>query len=263
MSKNNKVNVDLPGEIWKDAKCITSGVFYDFTGRYKCSTKGRIKNLSTGKVTYGYNSGNGYKSIAIDNKNHRVHRMIAVTFIPNPENKPTVDHIDTNRKNNCVENLRWFTQSEQLKDNEITKERRQPIYDNFVNFNKKRERKLYCITTGEVFDRVKDAKDKYDLDFGNIAKCCNGHKYYPYCGKLEDGTPLVWCYYEDKDKVKKVEVKKVQCITNGEVFDNSSVAAKKYKLYKEDIVKCCEGSYPYCGKLKNGTPLKWKYIEED
>lgn len=41
-----------------------------------------------------------------------VHRMVAETFIPNPENKPQVDHIDTNRFNNRIDNLRWVTQSE-------------------------------------------------------------------------------------------------------------------------------------------------------
>lgn len=41
-----------------------------------------------------------------------VHRMVAECFIPNPENKPQVDHIDTNRLNNCVNNLKWVTQRE-------------------------------------------------------------------------------------------------------------------------------------------------------
>ena len=45
---------------------------------------------------------------------HRsIHRLVALAFIPNPENKPTIDHIDWNITNNAVENLRWYSHSEQ------------------------------------------------------------------------------------------------------------------------------------------------------
>ena len=67
-----------------------------------------------GKVwKYGHNDRDGYKIIQIDKKIYRIHRLVAETFIPNPENKPTVDHINRIKDDNRVENLRWATTVEQ------------------------------------------------------------------------------------------------------------------------------------------------------
>lgn len=60
---------------------------------------------------FSLNSG-GYKIITIQGKSIRVHRLVAITFIPNPENKPEVNHIDGNKLNNSVSNLEWNTRSE-------------------------------------------------------------------------------------------------------------------------------------------------------
>ena len=54
-------------------------------------------------------SSSGYKFVRIGKKSYPLHRVIALTFIPNPENKPEVNHIDGNKQNNAASNLEWVT----------------------------------------------------------------------------------------------------------------------------------------------------------
>lgn len=65
------------------------------------------------KFTYGTDTKKGYKRVHYKGKIKLVHRLVAEAFIPNIEHKSTVDHIDRDRSNNHVENLRWADSHEQ------------------------------------------------------------------------------------------------------------------------------------------------------
>lgn len=104
-------------EEWKDIK--------GYEGYYQASSLGRIRSLDRidtsgkrrkGKVLKYKHDGGGYPSVILARgcKDHtiHVHRLIAETFIPNPDNKPTVNHIDENKENNAVSNLEWMTYKE-------------------------------------------------------------------------------------------------------------------------------------------------------
>lgn len=70
---------------------------------------GRVKKMALTKRP------DGYLRITIKGKGYYVHRLVAEVFIPNPENKEQVNHIDGNKTNNCVSNLEWTSRSENVK----------------------------------------------------------------------------------------------------------------------------------------------------
>ena len=104
-------------EIWKEIEGFPE---------YQISNQGRVKSLKTNIIMKPRKSGSGYFHIGLYDdiikkyKYHMIHRLVAFAFIQNIENKQTVDHIDRNKENNCVENLRWATPSEQAINSNIS-----------------------------------------------------------------------------------------------------------------------------------------------
>ena len=128
----------------------------------------------------------------MEKKYLRVHRFVAQTFIPNPENKKTVDHKNTIVDDNRVENLQWFTHRQQFFDNEITKER---WSENRIKATNSRKKKVRCITTGEEFECINDAVRKYNIADKCIINCCKGKQGYTRT-KTEPKQKLTWEYID-------------------------------------------------------------------
>ena len=86
---------------------------------YFINEKGQCKSVYVSKLLKPRTAGKGYLCYQLRNshgkKNKYIHRLVAETFIPNPNNLPMVDHIDGNKKNNCVDNLRWVSNYQNLK----------------------------------------------------------------------------------------------------------------------------------------------------
>lgn len=93
-------------EIWANA--------YGLEDKYLVSSYGVVKSIVTGKILKATSDVN-YPAISyVINGKHctkRVHRLIALTFIPNPNNYKEINHIDGNKKNNRIENLEWCDRS--------------------------------------------------------------------------------------------------------------------------------------------------------
>lgn len=102
--KKQYIKPEILVEEWKVYK--ETGGYMALKRVYEVSNFGRVK--INGIITEPYSPPNGYKYIGPV----VVHRAVAELFIPNPENKRCVDHIDTNKQNNMIWNLRWVTHKE-------------------------------------------------------------------------------------------------------------------------------------------------------
>ena len=178
------------GEIWKTA--IYDGEIYE--GLYKVSNLGKILSLNyrrTGKAKLrkpGTNS-DGYFQVQLsknkERKNCYVHRLVAETFLPNPDNLPEVNHKDEDKTNNFVflnedgtvnkkkSNLEWKTP----KENSNHGTRNERIAKANTN-GKLSKRVLQLSLSGELICEYPSTREceRNGFDHGAVAKCCRGEK---------------------------------------------------------------------------------------
>ncbi|NFH81771.1 hypothetical protein FDA09_16805 [Clostridium botulinum] len=162
-------------EVWKDIK--------GYEELYQVSNLGRVKNIKRNKILKPLKRKGGYVNVNLYNRNLKmksitIHKIVALTFIANPNNYPCINHKDENKENNNVNNLEWCTAaynnsygSRLIRTSKTMKE----------TLNKRPElikkRPVICITTGEKFDSAKSAAKKYHLFPNNITMVCKGNIY--------------------------------------------------------------------------------------
>lgn len=134
---------------------------------YLISDKGEIKSIKTGKIMKPWLNKEGYLTITLKNiygkrKTFKVHRLVARTFIPNPDNKITVHHIDKNKQNNKINNLEWRTHKEQRAIHFKIKKTEVPVMQMDL------ENKII-----QIWHSQQAASKILDIPRTNINKCCN------------------------------------------------------------------------------------------
>lgn len=173
-------------EIWKPID--------GFEGLYEVSNMGNIKRLQK-TITDKYRNRNvkekimtprkskDYLTICLhrddDSKECRIHRLVAQAFIPNPENKPQVNHKDGNKQNNCVDNLEWNTQSENMKHAYKLGLKKSSTKGKFGTLNATSKKVGQYDLNGKFikeWDCIQEVKRKLGLNSGNISSCCHGKR---------------------------------------------------------------------------------------
>ena len=144
---------------------------------YTISDKGEIVNTNTNKELKGYIRKDGYVIISLSKGGKKykcyLHRLVAETFIPNPDNLPQVNHKDEDKTNNCVSNLEWITPKDNC--NYGTRNERQGL-----GHSKPIEQ--YDLEGKFIKEWDSAAQVERDLGFNhqNISKCCLGQQKTAY-----------------------------------------------------------------------------------
>ena len=148
---------------------------------YEVSNTGRVRRLHSSKDR-STRDRDGYPSVDVYQdgmrKTKRVHRLVAETFLPNPDNKPEVNHKDGNKHNNHVSNLEWVTSKENCRhawDNGLGK----PSYGMLGKSNPNSGRKgkpIRIVETGEVFENLKECEKAIDGNNRHINDCLRGRQ---------------------------------------------------------------------------------------
>ena len=157
--------------------------YEDVLPRYWINKEGQITNKETGKTIKWLISRHGYYYCHLwaNNRNRyiRMHRLLALAFIPNPNNYPLVRHLNDIKTDNRLENLAWGTMSENIKDSIKNGKYNQEASEKARNIgrkisNTKCSKKVLCIETNTIFDNTKEAGDWLGVDRAGISGCCRG-----------------------------------------------------------------------------------------
>ena len=152
-----------------------------YSNRSKCRGK-ILKPQYSGRKNAQYYIVWLYPTDSYNGVQHRIHRLVAKAFIPNPENKPSVNHIDGNKLNNSVKNLEWCT----------AKENAQHAYDTGLMdisalCRKKSRDASRKLTEDDIFDildmnlnqglKYPKIAELKGIAFGTVGKICRGERY--------------------------------------------------------------------------------------
>lgn len=182
-SKKQNIERNIMQEEWRDV--------VGCEGCYEVSNLGRVRGVARTlkdgrcwkpRVMKLIKHPAGYLQIRLSSANgikntYKVHRLVAMAFIPNPNNLPQIDHIDGNRANNTAENLRWCTAGENS-NNPITRSRMScsAHISKIGKFGKLNNatKPVVCIETGILYWGTHEVNRKLGIDGSHVTSVCKG-----------------------------------------------------------------------------------------
>lgn len=183
--------MEITDEIWKPIEGFS---YYEISSRGRVRTKERVVRNGQGpyikreRLLKLQDNGLGYKRICVRENDVKkflyIHRLVAQAFIPNPENKPCVNHIDNNPENNTVENLEWCTKQENT--DWMVKQGRNKRNSQWISrLHTTQAQKFYKpvigtnMRTGEqiYFDHLNSVKT-CGFDVSCVCWCCKGKRNF-------------------------------------------------------------------------------------
>lgn len=137
-----------------------------YEGLYRVSDQGRVYSVKRGKTLHPRRRQFGYVDVTLSKDgnvtHHLVHRLVALAFIPNPDNKPQVNHMDGNRWNDRAENLEWVTASENQRHR----------FDVLLR-GTRREKAVICLESGKEYPSIRKAAKAINRSASAVSSCCH------------------------------------------------------------------------------------------
>lgn len=146
-----------------------------YEGLYTIDDCGNVHSKYRGGRTLKGLNKNGYLAVHLSMNGavstRLVHRLVAEAFIPNPDNKPQINHIDGNKRNNTIANLEWVSAKE-------NSGHRDKIIWGGVHKGGKKKAPVKCTDTGEIFSSINEAARRYNTNASNIRLAIRGVKHH-------------------------------------------------------------------------------------
>lgn len=185
-------------------------IFEGFS-RYRIDHLGSVYDTKLNRLLSQYCSSDGYLKVTLrsdtgERKGLYVHRLVALCYVPNTNNKPEVNHKDGIKRNTSYHNLEWVTHAENMQHAwdtgliKSTEERSRKIAVRAQQFGAKNPNAsaVTCLTTGEQFSTIKDAVAATGASQAQISKCCANKPGCKSAGKHKvTGEKLKWAFTKD------------------------------------------------------------------